>query len=261
MSTLTTPHTHEFDAAVNEPIDTTVRLITPERVVFTYPLAGPFRRALAYLIDAMIIITTISLAFVVSLLLTWGNAAGLGVAYALTFGVIWGYGAVCEGCFNGQTAGKRLVGIRVMTTQGVPITGSQAAIRNLVGTVDGPIPFVFMPGLLSMLLTRRFQRLGDLAAGTMVVIEEARLGTKMVRVEDQAVTQLLLLLPMRVTANPEQARALSDYVKHRSRFNDDRREEIARHLAEPIRGRYALPESSTGDSVLCAYYHRVFLGD
>ena len=260
MATITatkTPAAAEGD----QPIDATIRLITPERVVFTYPLAGPSRRGLAYLIDAMIIGVTIGCAFALSLLLTWGNAAGIGVAFALTFGVIWGYGVVCEGCFNGQTAGKRLVGIRVMTTQGVPITGSQAAIRNLVGTVDGPVPFVFVPGLLSMILTRRFQRLGDLAAGTMVVIEETKLGGKMVRVDNEAVSNLLPLLPMRVAANPDQARALSDYVKHRGRFTEDRREEIARHLAGPIKARYALPESSSGDAVLCAYYHRVFLGD
>ncbi len=261
LSTTTTLTTDEFAAEGDQPIDSTVRLITPERVVFTYPLAGPFRRGLAYLIDLIIIGTIIGLVFVVSLLITWGNAAGVGLALAITFGVIWGYGVISEGGFNGQTVGKRLVGIRVMTTQGVPITGSQAAIRNLVGTVDGPVPFVFLPGLVSMVLTRRFQRLGDLAAGTMVVIEEVKLGAGMIRVDDKAVSDLLPMLPMRVIANPDQARALSDYVKHRGRFGAERREEIARHLAGPIRTRYALPESSTGDAVLCAYYHRVFLGD
>ena len=193
-------------------------------------------------------------------LLSSGGVGQFGLLFALRFFLTWGYGTACEGLFNGQTIGKRIVGIRVMTIQGVPITGSQAAIRNLVGTVDGPFPFLYVPGVASMLLTRRFQRLGDLAAGTMVVIEEVKTEATMVRVQTRAVELLLLHLPMRVSATPEQARALSDYIKHRGRFSDDRREEIARHMAGPIRERYSLPDSS-GDSVLCAFYHRLFLGE
>ncbi len=240
-----------------EPLDTTARLVTPERVVFLYPLAGPFRRSIAYLIDMVVLVLLVILGFLLSLLLTLGSIAGLGPGLAILFALVYGYGAFCEGFFNGQTPGKRLVGIRVMTTQGVPITGSQAAIRNLVGAVDGPIPFLFLPGLASMLLTSRFQRLGDLAAGTMVVIEETKLGTKMPRVDEKALGGLLPLLPARVAAGPEMARALSDYVGHRSRFGGARREEIARHLARPLRARYALPDSAPSDAVLCAFYHRL----
>lgn len=265
MSTITARSTHDLDAPADagQPIDTTVHLITPERVMFSYPLAGPSRRALGYLIDAAVIAMIMGLGAIMALLpfVAVRELAGAGLVFALGFFVIWGYGAFCEGIFNGQTVGKRVVGTRVMTTRGTPITGSQAVIRNLIGTVDGPFPFLFLPGFLSMILTRRFQRLGDLAAGTMVVIEEVKFETKMVRVEDPAVLDLIALLPMRVAATSAQARALSDYVKHRGRFGPDLREEIAQPLAGPIRLRHALPEASSGDSVLCAYYHRLFLGD
>ena len=113
-------------------------------------------------------------------------------------------------------------------------------IRNLIGAVDGPIPFLYLPGLTSMLLTSRFQRLGDLAAGTMVVVEESRFGSSVTRVEDGVVGGVLPLLPLRVSAGSEMARALSDYVRRRMRFGRDRREEIARHLAGPLRERYSL---------------------
>ena len=248
-------------ADAHEPIDATVRLITPERIVFTYPLAGPCRRGLAYGIDLVCIAGLIALAIFLGMLLTWGGAAGAGLGMALTFGLLWGYGTACEGLCNGQTAGKWLVGVRVLTTQGVPISGSQAAIRNLVGTVDGPVPFLYVPGLVSMILTRRFQRLGDLAAGTMVVVEGIKNEATISRVADKVVADLLPFLPMRVSASPLQARALADYVKRRGRFGTDRREEIARHLAGPIRARHALPATATGDAVLCAFYHRLFLGD
>ena len=244
-----------------EPIDATVRLITPERVVFTYPLAGPCRRGLAYGIDLVCIVLLIGFSLALAFVLTWGHAAGLGLGFTLIFGLIWGYGAVCEGVFNGQTIGKRLIGVRVMTTQGIPITGAQAAIRNLVGTVDGPLPFLYIPGLVSMILTRRFQRMGDLAAGTMVVIEEIRGEGSIMRVADETVAELLTHLPARVAAGPAQSKALADYVKHRGRFSPSRREEIARHLARPLRKRHALPPTATSDAVLCAFHHRLYLGE
>ena len=243
-----------------EPLDTTIRLVTPERVQFLYPLAGPFRRSMAYLLDAAILLILIAMGSLVSISLTLGSNAGVGPILAIAFGLIWGYGAFSEGMFNGQTLGKRAVGIRVIAVEGVPITGSQAAIRNLIGAVDGPMPFLYLPGLASMVLTSRFQRLGDLAAGTMVVVEESRHRSSVPKVEDSVTAEVLPLLPLRVSAGPEMARALSDYVRHRHRFGRDRREEIARHLARPLRQRFALPASASSDAVLCAYHHRIFVG-
>ncbi|WP_435018693.1 RDD family protein [Tundrisphaera sp. TA3] len=243
-----------------EPLDAKARLITPERVRFTYPLAGPFRRSLAYLIDLLVIGGLLVAGSLLSMALSLGTPSAMGPILAIAFALTWGYGAFCEGMFNGQTAGKRALGIRVMTTLGVPITGSQAAVRNLVGAIDG-WPLCFLPGLACMAITPRFQRLGDLAAGTMVVIEEPRLGPEMVRVEGPAVAAVLADLPLRMAAGPDLARALSDYVRHRGRFHADRREEIARHLAGPLRERHGLPASAPGDAVLCAVYHRVFLGE
>src|SRR5438067_809637 len=200
-----------------EPLDTSVRLITPERVQFRYPLAGPFRRSISYVIDAAVLLVLILMGWMLSTLVTLGSQAGSGPAQAIAFALIWGYGAFTEGMFNGQTLGKRVVGIRVMTTQGVPITGAQAAIRNLIGAVDGPMPFLYLPGLASMLLTSRFQRLGDLAAGTMVVVEESRFRSTVPRVEPSLTADVLPFLPLRVSAGPEMARALSDYGRHRPR--------------------------------------------
>ncbi len=244
-----------------EPLDTSVILVTPERVEFRYPLAGPFRRSLGYLIDLVVTLALIVAGSIVSTMLTLGTPSATGPTLAIAFAVIYGYGAFCEAMFNGQTVGKRAIGVRVVTTQGVPITGTQAALRNLIGSVDGPLPFLYLPGLASMLLTSRFQRLGDLAAGTMVVVEESRLRSSVPRVEREVVESLLPLLPLRVSAGSEMARALSDYVRHRMRFGRDRREEIARHLAGPLRERYSLPENAPSDAVLCAFYHRLFLGE
>ncbi len=248
---------------LEEPLDTTVELATPERIVFHYPLAGPFRRSVSYVIDFAFLGLVIGIAvfaLTISFGIVGGAGVGLGMAFVIIFVVVWGYGAFCEGVFNGQTLGKRLLGIRVVSDQGVPITGAQAVLRNLVGTMDGPVLF-FMLGLASMFLTRKFQRLGDLAAGTMVVVEERRRRIGVLRISDPALTKLLDWLPARIEAGPELAQALSDYVKHRNRFSRARREEMTQDLARPLRKRYDLPDDVPGDLVLCAVYHRVFVGE
>jgi len=244
-----------------EALDTTVRLITPERIVFDYPLAGPFRRFFAYVLDLLIMVATVIVISIAGAILTLGTASGAGPMLAGYFVLIWGYGAFFEGLFNGQTPGKRGVGIRVVSDQGVPITGAQAVLRNLVGAVDTLLPFFYLPGLLSMVLTEKFQRLGDLAAGTMVVVEERQRRVGVIRLKEPAVDALLPWLPLRIAAGPEMARALSDYVKSRGKFSAALREEMARPLAKPLRRRFNLPADATSDIVLCAVYHRVFLGE
>jgi uncharacterized RDD family membrane protein YckC len=244
----------------DEPLDTTVRLVTPERIVFQYPLAGPFRRFFAYAIDQMLIVFLLVVVTILALMVTQGSLSGLGPVLVVYFLLNWGYGAFCEGVFNGQTLGKRIVGVRVISEKGVPITGAQAVLRNLIGAVDG-LSFFYMLGLSSMILTRRFQRLGDLVAGTMVVVEQRRRRIRLERVKEPAVEALLPWLPVRVAAGPAIARALSDYVKRRSLFSRARREEMAAPLARPLKRRYHLPDDATNDAVLCAAYHRVFLGE
>ena len=254
----------------DDPLDTTVRLVTPERIVFQYPLAGPFRRYVAYLIDLAVVLVAVVIIALTLLVLSLGSSSGIGPILVAYFVLMWGYRGFCEAVFNGQTLGKRMLGLRVVSERGVPITGAQAVLRNLVGSLDGTVPYLIRPdltslllltGLTSMLLTRKFQRLGDLAAGTMVVVEQRRRRVGLVLVEEPAVTALLPWLPLRVEAGPELARALSDYVKHRARLPRGRREEMAMHLARPLSVRYGLPENVPADVIVCAFYHRVFVGE
>jgi uncharacterized RDD family membrane protein YckC len=243
------------------PLDTTVRIVTPERIIFQYPLAGPFHRALAYLIDRGLTIALACAGLILAMAVTLGSPAGLGVFLVGYFALDWGYTTSCEAFLNGRTLGKRAVGIRVVTDQGVPITGAQAVVRNVVGAADGLLPFFYLTGLASMLLTAKFQRLGDLAAGTMVIVEERVRRSGVVTVKEPAVEAVLPWLPLRIAAGSELARALSDYVRRRDRFSPGQREEMAAPLARPLRARFALPEGPSSDAVLCAVYHRVFLGE
>ena len=178
------------------------------------------------------------------------------------FVLTWGYGAFCEGLFNGQTVGKHAMGIRVVSERGVPISGAQAVLRNLVGSVDGLVPFFYQTALASMILSPKFQRLGDLAAGTMVVVEERRWRRGVTRIDDPEVAALLLWLPSRIAAGSDLARVLSDYVEARARFGPapPRRDGRAAGQA-PEQAVRTLRTVLAADVVLCAVYHRVFVGD
>ncbi len=243
-----------------EPLDCVVRLVTPERIVIAHPLAGPSRRFMAYLIDQVLLIVLLLLALLISLFVTMGSQSAMGPFLLAYFVLTWGYGAFCEGLFNGQTVGKRAMAIRVVSERGVPISGAQAVLRNLVGSVDGLFPFFYQTALASMILSPRFQRLGDLAAGTMVVIEERRWRRGVTRIDDPEVAALLLWLPNQIAAGSDLARALSDYVGARHRFGPLRRAEMAERLARPLRKRFGLSGQYSADVVLCAVYHQIFVG-
>ena len=245
--------------ARREGLDTAVRLVTPERITFRYPLAGPFRRAAAYLVDLVILLCLCLVGLVLSLLFSLGSAAGFGIFLVALFGLRFGYGALCEGLLNGQTPGKRAFRLRVVSVEGVPIDGSQAFLRNLLWCLDGALPFAYMPALACMIVSPRFQRLGDLAARTMVIVEDRPRRGGVRQINDDAVKPLLAILPASIAAGPELARALSDYAELRERITTAHREEMADPLARPARVKYGLPDDARADAVVSALYHRVFL--
>jgi uncharacterized RDD family membrane protein YckC len=142
---------------------------TPENVLFEFELAGLASRALACCVDVAVMAALTGLAALVANL--FGVVfAGLARALyvVLAFGVQWGYGAVLEWRMQGQTLGKRLLGLRVLSLHGTTITFGQAALRNLVRLVD-ILPACYLVGGVSAAIDRHGRRLGDLAAGTIVV--------------------------------------------------------------------------------------------
>jgi len=142
---------------------------TPENVVFEFELAGLASRALAWLIDLLAMAALISVAaLLVSVfgLVLAGFAKAL--YFVLAFAIQWGYGATLEWRWHGQTLGKRLVGLRVLSSYGTPITFGQAVVRNLLRVVD-LLPAVYLLGGLSALCDKSARRFGDIAADTVVV--------------------------------------------------------------------------------------------
>jgi len=148
-------------------------LVTPENVEFEYRLAGLARRGIAWGIDqAFVAIAVAALAYPLGLLLPVVRGFGLAAELVAYFAVSTLYPIVLE-WRRGQTLGKRAMRIRVLSERGTPVTLSEAAVRNLVRVLDA-IPLAYLVGGLAAWISRDAKRLGDLAAGT-IVVEEASL--------------------------------------------------------------------------------------
>nr|NIL98613.1 RDD family protein [Planctomycetales bacterium]NIP70771.1 RDD family protein [Planctomycetales bacterium] len=162
-------------AQPSQQLDTTVKVVTPENIAFEYRVAGPCRRGVAYLLDLLLrIFFCAAAALVVNLMFGAVGLEGFGQGLTLVFFFLtmWFYGPLLETYANGQTVGKWWMGLRVLTIDGQPIHGLQAVARNLLRAVDCQPLLVYLLGVLATATNRRFQRLGDLACGTMVVVEK-----------------------------------------------------------------------------------------
>lgn len=147
----------------------TLLIRTPEGIVFSQLLAGPVTRCLAWLIDMVVILAiAMGLVLVSSLLGLVSEDFAQALATLLFFVTSIGYSMVLEWYWRGQTLGKRALRLRVMDADGLRLHPTQIVIRNLLRFVD-MLPLFYFAGGLACLLSRRAQRLGDLAANTIVV--------------------------------------------------------------------------------------------
>ncbi|MGC2657939.1 MAG: RDD family protein [Bryobacteraceae bacterium] len=147
----------------------TLRVRLSQGVTFSLPLAGPVTRCFAFFIDMFIVVAILG-AFdrIISLAVKVSQDFGTGLIILGYFATWTLYGMFCEYYWQGQTLGKWLFGLRVMDTAGLQLQFHQVAIRNLVRTID-LLPLLGVVGGLTMLLNSRLQRLGDIAAGTVVI--------------------------------------------------------------------------------------------
>jgi uncharacterized RDD family membrane protein YckC len=259
-------------SVVRPQLDTRVLIVTPENIAFEYRLAGPFQRLPAYLIDLVLRTLVLGVLAFALVVVGWGTGLiGLGMAgwLVLWFVSDWLYGGLFEAFWNGQTPGKRLFRLRVLTVEGQPINAMQAVLRNVLRAVDAqpvlPLSTEFatgfhLLGLVAAAASGRLQRLGDLAAGTMVVVEQPQRLPDLVRLEIPAVVGLAARLPSNVVVSRSLARALAAYVQRRPQIRLERLSEIAQHVGEPLRVRMGLPRGISHDLLLCALYYRTFVG-
>ncbi|MGB0595523.1 MAG: RDD family protein [Rubripirellula sp.] len=264
-------------------LDTTIAVVTPENISFEYQLAGPFRRLPAFLID-FVVRWVVILAIVLLIWITGGliNLSQLGpfmlaTTFLVYFIISWFYGTLMETYFNGRTVGKWACGLRAIDIDGRPISGKRALIRNLlrvadlmplaaISSVAPDVPPAFMiptgmVGLTTMICTRRMQRLGDLAAGTMVIVDERSWRLPVVKVDDPRVPALASFFPGDHRVSRSMARTLAIYAERRHYLTPARRREVARHLTEPLVEKFEFRRDIDPDLLMYALYYKTFLAD
>ncbi len=282
-------------------LDTTLRVKTPENISFKYQLAGPFRRIFAYFFDVVIslgafyficLIIYVGFLFVILPVAAYFGGGQVisqlmgilgGIREIVFFIVYWFYGAYWEACFNGQTIGKRMTKMRVITTEGHAIDGVQATLRNFFRLLDVmpllPVSAIFaieptdsqldqllnaplfptcLFGLVVMTLSPKFQRLGDLVAGTVVVSEELNRRPNLATFDDARVPKLAELIPTSFVVPASMARSIADYVDQRKYLPFQRASEIASHLAVPLIKKFNIPHDTDCDLFLCALYYKTY---
>jgi uncharacterized RDD family membrane protein YckC len=142
---------------------------TPEGVTFHLPLAGPVSRCLAWMVDAACILAAFqALRALIGLMGIISADISTAFATLIFFSIRTGYAIIMEWYWQGQTIGKRVLGLRVMDVNGLRLQPSQIIIRNLLRAVDS-LPLFYLVGGLACLVSAHGQRLGDLAANTIVI--------------------------------------------------------------------------------------------
>lgn len=201
-------------------LDTASPYETPEGVDLNLHAAGPAVRAMAWSIDLLIRM----LVFLpLSMLLAWLGDFGTGMILILYFLLEWFYPVVFEMLSQGATPGKKKMDIMVIKDDGTPVSWSASLLRNLLRTVD-MLPFTYGFGLASMLLNRQFKRLGDMAAGTLVVYRQD------IKIY-QSIPDLAPAAPP-LTLSLEEQRAIMDFAERGRSLSAARQEELAGILGE-----------------------------
>ena len=214
-------------------LDTRRGVETPEGVRLEMRPAGPVPRFAAFAIDLFIRMVVYMILGPIAAAI--GNF-GTGLFLISLFLIEWFYPVVFELSLSCATPGKRIMGIAVVEDNGLPVSVGASITRNLLRFVDF-LPVMYGFGILSMLLTADFKRLGDLAAGTQVVYREKRVTAR--KLPDA--TPLALDRPLAV----ETQLALIGLAERSTRLTDERMDELL-ELAVRASGRNDAPAAQAG---------------
>lgn len=222
---------------------------TPEGVEFVYQLASPVARCLALFLDFAVIWGLVSVLSVAVTLMQWISYDFATAFYILLyFGLSIGYFILLEIVWRGQTIGKRMFRLRVMDANGLKLKGSQLVMRNLLRFVDS-LPVLYTVGGVFAVLNRKSQRLGDLAAGTIVIRIPERQQPSLSDLDDKRFNSFRdhpraeALLRQRIP--PEQAELALQALRRRDEMDATARTRLYRELADSFRAEVAFPDEAT----------------
>lgn len=204
------------------PLDTRYLVETPEGIDLVLHPAGLVPRALAFAVDLMVRGLILLLAF---LLLGQFGELGMGLASLTFFLVTWWYMVLFEVLNQGCSPGKQLLGLQVVHDDGTPVGWAASLTRNLLRVVD-LLPFGYSLGILSCLAHPAFKRLGDLAAGTLVVYRE--------RAQPRPSLPEVAAQPLPFALQADERCALLAFAERQAGLSTGRRRELAGILAGPL---------------------------
>jgi len=212
-----------------ELLDTTAVIETPERVRFRHRVAGPGPRSLAWFIDfvARVLIGAVigTAAVALSLVSGW-DGIGTGLMLLFAFLLEWFYGAIFETLMEGRTPGKMVLSLRVVKEDGAPGRFPDFLLRNLLRAADF-LPALFGAGVFVMLTDKKMRRIGDLVAGTVVVLEERRNVRGAVSIEPPVTEVERQELPARVDLSRQEIGIIEEFLRRRRELSPERAEELA----------------------------------
>lgn len=209
-------------ATLSPPLDTRYQVETPEGIDLPLRPAGLMVRVVAFCIDLMLRGLILGLMFIVLAML---GKLGAGLGSLLIFAVNWWYMVLFEVLNQGRSPGKQWMGLRVVQDDGTPIGWSASLLRNLLRFVD-LLPFGYFLGAISCLQHPNFKRLGDLAAGTLVIYREQPLSRPQLPPAQPTHPPFILTLT--------EQRAILAFAERQSGLSNARVDELASLLAHPL---------------------------
>lgn len=213
-------------------LDTTREIEVPEGVELSLAVAGVVSRSLAFMLD--LVIRWIGITIIAIGLSFFGNF-GQGLFFILVFVIEWFYPVLFEVFNHGQTIGKKSMSIMVINDDGTPVGWSSSIIRNLLRVADF-MPFLFGFGILSMLINKDFKRLGDLAAGTLVVHKR--------KINNENITFEKDGLAPKIPLTLEEQSAIISFAERGNKMSQARTYELAGYLGPWLQQDSAKDETS-----------------
>ena len=226
----------------------TLLVKTPEGITFSLVLAGPIARFLAWIIDFF---SVFAIMMVVNIVLQLFFVISPDVAQALQIVIYFvlsiGYSIFFEWRFKGQTPGKQLLRLRVMDVQGLRLQLSQIFIRNLLRFIDS-LPFCYLIGGLAAIINRRYQRLGDIAANTIVVREPKITEPDLAQVLTHKYNSLRdyphIVARLRKNTSPRMAHLALEALLRRDNLKDEARIALFEEFADHFKKTAAFPQEA-----------------
>ena len=227
----------------------TLQIRTPEGIVFSHQLAGPIVRFVAWAVDLMCVMALVTiLTWLMILVHIVSRNFGTALSAIGYFAISIGYGIACEWAWRGQTVGKRLMRLRVVDAEGMRLQFNQIVMRNLLRFVDS-LPGTYLVGGLVCWFNSKCQRLGDLAANTIVI--------RIPRVLEPDLDQLLtgkfnslrqyphLVARLRQNTSPAEAALALQALLRRDELDLVARVELFEKIARHFHGKVDLPAEAT----------------